>query len=102
MLIFGGSGKNDADLRENERYQVFAQLSGGGEEKMRGGFRIRKKNLKQAGWQVVGDSKAEDVGYQLVLKDAGGNEMTIQASTRARAFRRAESELLSRGEPKEG
>ena len=69
---------------------------------MRGGFRILKKNLKQAGWQVVGDSKAGDDGYQLVLKNSGGNEMTIQASTRARAFRRAKRELLSRGELKEG
>ena len=67
---------------------------------MRGGFRIRKKNLKQAGWQVVGDSKAGEARYQLVLKNSEGNEMTIQAPTRTRAFRRAERELLSKGEPK--
>jgi hypothetical protein len=55
---------------------------------MRGGFRIRKKYLKQAGWQVVGDSKAGEEG----------DEITIKASTRTRAFRRAERELLARQE----
>ena len=65
---------------------------------MQGGFRIRKKYLKQAGWQVVGDSKTGEGGYQLVLRKSEGDEITIKASTRTRAFRRAERELLSRQE----
>lgn len=65
---------------------------------MQGGFRIRKKYLKQAGWQVVGDSKVGEREYQLVLRKSEGDEITIKASTRARAFRRAERELLSRQE----
>ena len=65
---------------------------------MRGGFRIRKKQLKQAGWQVVGESKSGDREYQLVLRNSDGNERTITRSTRARAFMLAEQELLSRQE----
>ena len=63
---------------------------------MQGGFRIRKKYLKQAGWQIVGDNKAGEGEYQLVLRKSEGDEITIKASTRARAFRRAEQELLAR------
>ena len=64
---------------------------------MRGGFRIRKKQLKQAGWQVVGESKSGDREYQLVLRNSDGNERTITLSREnpcIREFgRRSEADL---------
>ena len=64
---------------------------------MRGGFRARKKTLKQAGWQVVGESKAGDRDYELVLQTSEGDQRTFKAKTRARAYMRAEQELLVSG-----
>lgn len=61
---------------------------------MPGGFRIRKKRLKQAGWQIVEDSKAGEREHQLVLQKTDGDQTTIKASTRARAYKRAEQELI--------
>jgi len=61
---------------------------------MRGGFRIRKKQLKQAGWQVVGESKEAAGEYQLILQESDGEKVTIKGSTRAKAYRRAGLELL--------
>ena len=64
---------------------------------MRGGFRARKKKLKQAGWQVVGEIKAGDRDYELVLQKLEGDRKTFKAKTRARAYMRAEQELLVDG-----
>ena len=61
---------------------------------MRGGFRARKKTLKQAGWQVVDESKAGDREYELVLQKSDGDQKIFKAKTRARAYMRAEQELL--------
>ena len=61
---------------------------------MRGGFRARKKSLKQAGWQVVGESKEGDSQYDLVLQKLEGEQKIIKAKTRARAYMLAERELL--------
>ena len=61
---------------------------------MRGGFRRRKKYLKQAGWQVVGENKEGERESALTLQKSDGNQMTIKGSTRARAYRRAEQEVL--------
>jgi hypothetical protein len=63
---------------------------------MRGGFRARKKSLKQAGWQVVGESKEGDSEYDLVLQKSEGEQKIIKAKTRARAYMLAERELLVR------
>ena len=64
---------------------------------MRGGFRIRKKQLKLAGWQVVGETKEADGQHQLILQQSKGEKVTIQGSTRAKAYMRAGLDLLHRG-----
>ena len=46
---------------------------------MRGGFRARKKTLKQAGWQVVDESKAGDREYELVLQKSDGDQKIFKA-----------------------
>lgn len=61
---------------------------------MRGGFRIRKKRLKQSGWQVVGEAKETDREFQLILQKSDGEKVTIKGSTRAKAYTRAGLELL--------
>lgn len=66
---------------------------------MRGGFRLRKKRLKQGGWQVVEENKKGGREYQLVLQKVGGDQTTIKGSSRARAYMRAEKELLVKAEP---
>jgi hypothetical protein len=68
---------------------------------MRGGFRIRKKQLKQAGWQIVGESKETDREYQLILQKSEGEKVTIKGSTRAKAYARAGLELLRKVEIQE-
>ena len=65
---------------------------------MRGGFRIRKKQLKQAGWQVVGESKEANGEYQLILQKSNGEKVNIKGSTRAKAYVRAGLELLRKVE----
>jgi len=65
---------------------------------MRGGFRMRKKQLKQVGWQVVGESKEADGEYQLMLQKSNGEKVKIKGSTRARAYVRAGLELLRKVE----
>ncbi len=54
---------------------------------------MRKKKMKQAGWQVVGDRKEGDGEHQLLLQNPDGEQMSVKASTRARAYLRAEQEL---------
>jgi len=68
---------------------------------MRGGFRIRKKNLKKAGWQVVGEIKETDQEYQLILQKSNGEKMTVKGSSRAKAYVRAGLELLGKVEAQE-
>jgi len=63
---------------------------------MRGGFRMQKKRLKQAGWQFVGERKQADREYQLTLQKSDGEQMTIKGSTRAKAYTRAARELLGK------
>ncbi|MGW8209678.1 MAG: hypothetical protein ACWGO2_11765 [Syntrophobacteria bacterium] len=65
---------------------------------MRGGFRIRKKRLKQAGWQFVGESKETDREYQLILQKSDGEKVTIKGSTRAKAYVRAGLDLRGKVE----
>ena len=65
---------------------------------MRGGFRMRKKQLKQAGWQVVEENKEADRQYQLILQQSDGEKVTIKGSTRAKAYLRAGLELLRKVE----
>ena len=64
---------------------------------MRGGFRMRKKRLKQAGWQFVGERKQADKEYQLILQKSNGEKVNIKGSTRARAYTRAALEFLGKG-----
>jgi hypothetical protein len=63
---------------------------------MRGGFRIRKKLLKQAGWQFVGEGKEADGEYQLMLQKSDGEKVTVKGSTRAKAYAHAALDLLSK------
>ena len=65
---------------------------------MRGGFRIRKKHLKQAGWQFAGESKETGGKYQLILQKSDGEKVTVEGSTRAKAYMRAALELLGKVE----
>ena len=65
---------------------------------MRGGFRMRKKRLKQAGWQFVGERKQADKEYQLILQKSDGEKVTIKGSTRAKAYTQASLELLRKVE----
>ena len=65
---------------------------------MRGSFRIRKKNLKKAGWQFVGEGKETDGEYQLVLQKSDGEKVTIKGSTRAKAYVRAGLDLRGKRE----
>lgn len=67
---------------------------------MRGGCRTRKKQLKQAGWQIVGESKEADGEYQLILQESDGEKVTIKGSTRAKAYVRAGLELLAKVDAK--
>jgi hypothetical protein len=66
------------------------------ESEMRGGFRLRKKRLKQAGWHVVEEIKKGDKQYQLVVQTTAGEQATIEATTRPRAYIQAEHKLLSK------
>ena len=68
---------------------------------MRGGFRIRKKHLKQAGWQFVAEGKEAGGEYQLTLQKAESEKMTVKGSTRAKAYMRAALELLGKVEARE-
>lgn len=63
---------------------------------MRGGFRIRKKRLKQAGWQFVGETKEADGEFQLMLEKSDGEKVTVKGSTRAKAYAHAARDLLGR------
>lgn len=65
---------------------------------MRGGFRIRKKRLKQAGWQFVGERKEADGEYQLMLQKSDGEKVTVKGSTRAKAYAHAALDLLGKVE----
>jgi hypothetical protein len=64
---------------------------------MRGSTRIRKKHIKQAGWQIVSEGRPEPgQRYILVLRSPGGEELRIEAPTRPRAYYRAEQQILGR------
>ena len=64
---------------------------------MRGGFRIRKKHLKLAGWQFVGERREVDGGHKLIFQKSDGEKVTVKGSTRAKAYSRAILELLGKG-----
>jgi hypothetical protein len=53
---------------------------------MRGGFRIRKKYLKQAGWQVVGDSKAGEDYHQSLDQNSCLQASGARATGKARVL----------------
>jgi hypothetical protein len=63
---------------------------------MRGGFRIRKKCLKQAGWQLVGERKEAEGEYELMLQKSDGEKVTVKGSTRAKAYANAALDLLGK------
>lgn len=63
---------------------------------MQGHTRLRKKRLKESGWKV--EREWMDVKrYRLVLTKHGEGQVTVEASTRPRAFYHAEQELLRKG-----
>jgi hypothetical protein len=59
---------------------------------MNGGRRARKKHLTRAGWQIVTESRTEE-NYRLVLRKTGGEEMTVEAASRPRAYAKAERQI---------
>jgi hypothetical protein len=61
---------------------------------MHGRLRNRKKQLIRAGWQVVADSRVEK-NYRLVLRNSSGEQVTVEAASRPRAYAKAEQQLGS-------
>ncbi|MEJ2034509.1 MAG: hypothetical protein P8Y63_16075 [Deltaproteobacteria bacterium] len=59
---------------------------------MYGRKRTHKKHLKQAGWRIVEGGRTE-TGYRLVLEKAGGEQVTVEAPTRPRAYAKAEQRI---------
>ena len=53
---------------------------------MRGRQRIRRKHLKQAGWDIVEERKATGQAYRLVLQSPAGEQVSIEAASRPRAY----------------
>ena len=53
---------------------------------MRGRRRIRRKHLKQAGWEIVEEGKATGQAYRLVLQSPAGEQVNIEAARRPRAY----------------
>jgi hypothetical protein len=53
---------------------------------MRGRQRIRRKHLKQVGWQIVGEGKATGQGYRLELRSPAEEQVSIEAASRPRAY----------------
>jgi hypothetical protein len=58
---------------------------------MKGRERIRKKHLQRAGWGIVSEERAGEHQWRLVLLGPGGQEVSVDAPTRPRAFQRAET-----------
>jgi hypothetical protein len=63
---------------------------------MRGGERVRKKRLQRAGWGIVSEERAGEHQWRLVLLGPGGQELSVDAPTRPRAFQRAETLVRQR------
>lgn len=57
--------------------------------------RIIKKHVKRAGWYVVKDTSEPGVGHVLILRNRDTEkELKIRASSRPRAWRQVEVQLL--------
>ncbi len=56
---------------------------------MRGRDRVCKKHIKQAGWSITREGPQEQ-RYQLELHGPRGEQMKVEAPTKARAYRHAE------------
>jgi hypothetical protein len=64
---------------------------------MRGRERARKKHIKRAGWQIVGErNDRERRSHSLLLRGPGGEEVTVGASSRPRAYVAAEATIAVR------
>jgi hypothetical protein len=53
---------------------------------MRGRQRIRRKHLKQVGWEIVQEGGATGQGYRLVLRSPAEEQVSIEAASRPRAY----------------
>jgi hypothetical protein len=59
---------------------------------MRGRERICKKHIKQAGWNIA-NAGEQGQGYLIELHGPRGEQMKVEASTKARAYRHAERQV---------
>jgi hypothetical protein len=57
---------------------------------MRGKERIRRKHLEQWGWTVLDETREAGRTRRLVLRNPAGAQVTVEASTRPRAYWQAE------------
>ncbi len=58
---------------------------------MRGTTRIRRKHLEDTGWRVVSEGRTGENGYRLEMQLGSDQPVGIQAPTRPRAYRQAET-----------
>ncbi len=59
---------------------------------MRGRERACKKYIKQAGWSIANEGRRE-AGYHMELHGPRGEQMKVDAPTKARAYRHAERQV---------
>ena len=59
---------------------------------MRGRERVCKKHIKQAGWSIANEGLREQ-GYHLELHGPRGEQMKVDAPSKARAYRHAERQV---------
>lgn len=59
---------------------------------MRGRERVCKKHIKQAGWSIANEGQREQ-GYHLELHGPRGERMKVDATSKARAYHRADRQV---------
>jgi|GEM_PF-1054372 len=59
---------------------------------MKGRERVCKKHIKQAGWSIANEGLREQ-GYYLELHGPRGEQMKVDAPSKARAYRHAERQV---------
>jgi hypothetical protein len=53
---------------------------------MRGRQRIRRKHLKQVGWEIVEEGEATGQGYRLILRSPAEEQVSIEAASHPGAY----------------
>lgn len=57
---------------------------------MRGRQRVMKKHIRQAGWIIAKEGPLGEGKYEMVLQGPRGEQMKVDAASRALAWRHAE------------